>query len=336
MLALDNRTPYAAERSFVRDNRGQNHWVVAVKATFDIAAGGKLSLSDEQQAPLLAPEYWGEPGESSPRYDADIGLMKPETDVLINGSAYAPQGRPTRAVQVGLRFERVEKTLFATGPSVYFRAPFGVGFTEPQAFTQAPLRYESAFGGTDTSDPDPSRHRSELRNPIGTGFAVVESALEGKPAPTVMYSLDDPRAGGPAGFSALASFWSPRIDLGGTYDAAWNAEQRPLLPLDWKPESLLCAPPDQRAGTYLRGGESFELVNLTPQGVLRFTLPKIYLAFSTHLGAKVEEHRSKLVTVTIDADEPRLMLVWQTALPVALRQVDHLDKTVIKEKAYVR
>jgi len=37
MWALKNRTPYAAERTWVRDRSGAHHWIVAVKATFDLS-----------------------------------------------------------------------------------------------------------------------------------------------------------------------------------------------------------------------------------------------------------------------------------------------------------
>lgn len=336
MLVLDNRTPYAAERSFLRDPSGATHWVVAVKATFSLLPNGQLELADEQLPPLLAPEYWGDPGVSSIRYEADLTLMKPETDVLINGSAHAPQGKKVKDLRVRLRFEAVDKSLIVTGPNVYHRGPLGIGTTEPIAFDTLPLRYEVAYGGCDTSAPDPAKHRMEMRNPVGVGFAISPQTLDRSRAPSVMYTKGDPSKGGPAGFGAIASYWSPRLELAGTYDARWNADQRPLLPLDWKPHSLLCAPRDQRAGTHLHGNELFELTHLAQEAILRFTLPRVYLTYATHFGSRVEEHRSKLASVIIEPDDKRVLLVWLTTLTVPLRQVDYLDKTVIKEKAYVR
>jgi hypothetical protein len=48
MFMLDNKTPYAAGRNWTRDKRGMHVWIVAVKATFDVAPNGKLTLADEQ------------------------------------------------------------------------------------------------------------------------------------------------------------------------------------------------------------------------------------------------------------------------------------------------
>jgi hypothetical protein len=55
MWMLDNQTAYAVERNWVRDKNGRHHWVVAVKATFDVGQDGRLTLADEQPPPALAP-----------------------------------------------------------------------------------------------------------------------------------------------------------------------------------------------------------------------------------------------------------------------------------------
>lgn len=34
MWALNNQTPYSAERNWTRDKRGVHYWIVSVKATF--------------------------------------------------------------------------------------------------------------------------------------------------------------------------------------------------------------------------------------------------------------------------------------------------------------
>jgi hypothetical protein len=207
--------------------------------------------------------------------------------------------------------------------------------TSPEPFISVPLRYENAYGGTDATSPNKSEHRADMRNPIGKGFAVRSSTLEHSPAPSILYDEGDLSKPGPAGFGALASYWSPRRELGGTYDDRWEREQRPLLPSDWNEESLLAAPKDQRTGDFLRGGERVEAAGMTPEGTLRFDLPRIFLGFTTHFGSVFEEHRGRLATVIIEPDDGRLSLVWQTTLRVPLRRMDHLDKTIIREKRYV-
>ena len=64
MWEIDNLTSYAAESSWARDKSGLQLWLVAVKATFDIAPSGVLTLAQKQPPPLVAPEHWGVGGRS--------------------------------------------------------------------------------------------------------------------------------------------------------------------------------------------------------------------------------------------------------------------------------
>ena len=335
MWALKNRTSYAAERNWTRDKAGVHHWVVAVKATFDIGLDGKLSLADEQIPPVLAPVYFGEPGLSSLRYDSDLLAVKPGTDVIVNAHAHAPGGKPVPQVDVTLQVDKLRKTLRVSGPRVY---AWSLGFltcTSAQPFATQPIRYEWAYGGIDLSDPDPKNHRIDARNPIGKSFMTREANLKGQPAHSVEYPSGDAAKMGPAGFGAIDRSWTPRREYAGTYDDAWEKAKKPLLPDDYDDRFALCAPADQCAAQLLRGGEQVELVNMTPRGALRFQLPKHYFTFATYFGSRREEHRAKLTTVVIAPEEMRLTVVWQTALLVRSRDAEHLDQTTIDEKPFL-
>jgi hypothetical protein len=335
MWALTNQTPYSAERSWTRNQQGMHLWLVAVKATFDITATGKLALSDEQPPPLLAPEYTGDPATSSLRADSDLMALKPTTDVLLDACAHAPQGEAVPTVPVILRIGAIDKTLLVHGTRVYYNGPFGLTTTKPRPFVSRPIQYEWAFGGTDTSHPDPKRHRIDTRNPVGKGFAVDASHLEKKEAHAIEYPHASPGKAGPAGFGPIASFWSPRFERAGTYDATWEKTKKPLFPDDYDDRQALASPDDQRPAKPLRGGEMVVLVNMTPQGTLRFELPKVFPTFRTRFGWRRQEHRAILATVHIAADARKLTMVWQSALPVMSREVDYLDETVISEKDYL-
>jgi hypothetical protein len=337
MWAISNRTPYGAERNWTRDKRGAHHWIVAVKATFTIAENGKLALADEQKPPVLAPEYHGEPGKSSPRLDSDLLASKPCTDVIADAHAHAPRGRKAERVQVSLRVGELHKTLLVYGNRVYYKGGLSGGLTttEPQPFESRPIRYEWAYGGMDTLDPDPRKHRIDARNPIGVGFAVDPARLQHKPAPAIEYPSGDVSKNGPAGFGAIDAAWSPRRELAGTYDEAWEKTKKPLLAEDYQELYGSCAPADQRAIEHLRGGERVEVVNLTPAGVLRFELPKIYLTFTTQFGAKREAHRSRMTAVILEPEKMSISVVWQSVLAVPSKQTEYLDQTVIDEKPYL-
>jgi hypothetical protein len=332
LLALNNRTPYTADRTFVRDNTGADHWIVGVKATYAMSEDGALKLANKQLPINLVAEYWGEPGISSIRYECDLTLMKPSTDVLVNATAHAPRGRAVTELAVRLQVLTIDKTLVVTGPRRFRRTLWGVKAEAAEPFTSLPIRYELTYGGMDLASEDPTKHRAEMRNPIGCGFARDAARLENEPAPSILYPGGDPTKSTPAGYGAIASFWSPRIELAGTYDDQWNKDQRPLLPIDWSEQSLLCAPADQRIDGYLRGGEAIELANMSPHGVIRFQVPRVVLGFNTHFGSTIKAHRGQLVTVIIEPDNMRVILVWQTTLQVPLRMIDALDQTDIYEK----
>ena len=123
-------------------------------------------------------------------------------------------------------------------------------------------------------------------------------------------------------------------ELGGTYDEAWTTSRKPLLPNDWDPRSLQCAPADQQTAQPLRGGETVDLTNMTREGRLRFDLPRRHFVFTTHIDGRREEHRGRLSSVIIEPDFPRVIMVWTTAL-TCRTNVDYLDETHIREKEYI-
>jgi hypothetical protein len=336
MWAIKNHTAYAAERNWTRDKRGVHQWIVAVRATFAIAPNGELSLADEQPPPVLVPEYHGEPGASSLRYDSDLLRAKPCTDVIMDACAHAPRGKKVRRVEVSMRVGAIDKTIVVSGDRLYHKRVLrGIRPGKPAAFDARPIRYEWSYGGTDTADRDPRKHRLDERNPIGSGFAVKPAHLIDKPVPAIEYPKGDIAERGPAGFGPIDAAWSPRRELAGTYDAAWEKNKKPLLADDYDDLYASCAPRDQRVLRYLRGGEPVELVNLTSDGMLRFVLPRVYLTFSTRFGSQREEHRGKLASVLLQPERMRLSLVWQAVLVVAAKRAEYLDHTTIREKPYL-
>lgn len=333
MWEIENRTPFAAERGWVRDRDGAEAWLVAVKCTFDILPDGTTTIAEEQPPVLRIPEYHGEPGQSSIKYEADLVPRKTATDVLVVGHAYAPNGRPVTEMEAGFRVGPVQKVVRVTGDRRW--SPIGISAPEP--FAQMPLVYERAFGGVDTRSPNPDRDW-DWRNPIGTGFAISRENVTGIPLPNIEYPdegvnswSDRPR---PAAFGPLASHWQPRVQFAGTYDDAWMKERQPLLPHDFDDRFYQCAPQDQQAPGFLRGDEPVVLFRLTPEGELRFPLPKIFLGFETHFydGSSEVHQERRLHSVILEPDFPRVSLVWHTALPCHFK-VHKLRTTIITLKA---
>lgn len=336
MWELSNRTPYAAERTWVQDKDGVKHWVVVVKATFDIGPGGSLTAAAEQLPPLHAPEYRGEDGKSSLVYEADLIASKPGTDVYVNGRAVAPRGKPTRHMTVGIRVHGRQKVLEVTGDRVYERDITGtVVPSAPMPFLELPIVYERAYGGFDDESPEPSKQEMFAPNPVGTGVASSRGKLVGKPVANVAFPGAAPGSKGAAGFGALCSYWEPRIRFGGTYDGRWITSRKPLLPEDFDPRFFMCAPVDQQFHPHLRGGERVEIAGMTQSGALGFDIPRIALGFETIVDGKRKHHKGALQTVVIEPGHPRVILVWQTMLRCH-HEMDFLDRTIIRQKEYIQ
>jgi|SRR5215217_1999987 len=329
MWVLSNRTPHGAERTWIRDKDGNHVWVVAVKATFEFDERGRLSLSAEQGPPLHEPVYLGAPGQSSLQYEAELVAPKPNTDVIIHACAHAPGGRPASKVDVAVRIHDVDKMLVVYGERVYQRGVLGVRPSTAEPFVSQRIQYEWAWGGLDTNDPDPRKHRGDSRNPVGRGLATRDAHLVGQPAHRIEYPQGNPAEAGPAGFGPIACHWSPRLELFGTFDDVWSKSRRPLLPRDFDARSALCAPIDQRPSRRLAGGERIALHQLSPYGALGLILPRLRFGFDTHFGSIRQFHEATLGTVLIEPELKKLSMVYQTGLKVGPLDLDHLDFTVI-------
>jgi hypothetical protein len=335
MWALENHTQYAVGKAWGRDKEGVHEWIVAVKAAFDVEPDGSLRISETQVPPLLAPELNGDDGTSSLRYDADFAGTKPTTDVVLNGMAYAPNGRPSTNFFISMRLGSILKKIQVVGTRTWQSGLLGLQPSAMEPVTRVPIVYERAYGGYDDADPDPQNQRMDSRNPVGCGLVP----REGEALPNFMYPSGSLETSGPAGFGAIPSYWSPRRELTGTYNEKWKQSRYPLVPADWDPRSLLCSPADQRPETYLDGGETVELTNLTPSGLLRFALPalrfRFHTVFSTGYGMRVKEHKGHLATVIVEPDIPRVILVWLSVL-LCRADGDYLEETIVREEPNLR
>lgn len=334
MWAIENHTPFAAERSWVRDKNGAEVWLVAVRGTFDIFPDGRLGIAEQQNDVCLAPEYCGEPGKSSLLYESDLLHTKHQTDVILHGHAYAPGGKYATRIDVGITVKNLSKKLCVFGDRYWEKGILGMKMTRPEPFDKIPIIYERAYGGWDQKPDNPEKHSWEPRNPIGTGFAVAEKHLDGQRLPNVEYPESHIRSWkdrpSPAGFGPVPGSWQPRLQYAGTYDKKWEEERLPLLPDDFDERFNQCAPPDQQMTGFLRGGELAQLFNLTADGYLKFRLPVVKLHFETYFDNESVSHTADLHTVIIEPDHPRLIMVWHTMLPCHFK-VLKLERTTISD-----
>lgn len=316
MLQLQNSTPFAASLMVLPDHEGIDTLFTIVKGTF--ALTGAVDAAEEQVPVTLADEHHGDPGKSSIRAPSDVCLGKPGTDVLLLGSAWAPESRPAWQMDVSLTVGPLTKTVRVLGDRVWDSGSAGTAMSWVAPFVRMPLVWERAFGGADATDKGPA---TEPRNPVGAGFRAPRGTkpLAGMPLPNV----EDPGAmisswsdrPPPAGFAPVAGHWEPRKSFAGTYDEAWEKHRAPYLPKDFDARFFHVAPAGLAASGYLRGGEPVEVRGASPNGLLRFFLPALRVRVAHRLDSAAEERPAMLDTVIIEPDVARLVMVWRSAFP---------------------
>lgn len=314
MLQLKNPTPFAASLMLLPDMNGVDALFGIVKGTF--AVGPQLTIAEEQVPVTMADQHYGEPATTSIRAPSDVGLGKPGTDVVMIGSAWAPDGRPIWQSDVTLSVGSVSRTVRVFGDRVWESGAAGATIAWVAPFVRMPLVWERAFGGTDQTEKGP---RTEPRNPVGTGFRASGGSkpLVGLPLPNV----EDPSAlitspgetPSPAGFGPIAAHWEPRTKFVGTYDEHWQRNRAPYLPADFDPRFFHFAP-SSLAMPRLRGDEPVAVAGVTPEGSLRFWLPRLSVALAYRRESGDDVQPCALETVIIEPDARRVVLVWRAAL----------------------
>jgi len=324
-MELINATGMQAGYTMGMQPDGRELLVVAVKGTFKVPdEPDKDPVPAEEQLPLVHTDiFTGEPGFSATLYEIDYAPRKPRCDVLLNGSAYAPGGKPTDRVTVSLRVGSLYKSFDVVDNRFWKTGILRVGATAPEPFTVMPISYNNAFGGVDRSQEDPLKHRWYPANHAGVGYhdCLDPKFIDGKPLPnteetgkkvTHPHGNYKPMAFGPVGRS-----WQPRIKWVGTYDQNWLDERFPFLPDDFDERYFQSAPEDQQTD-YLRGGEVVELMNLTPRGWTVFKLPgrlQLPVVFFLRTGER-KEVSAVVDTLVLEPDQNRFLLVWRANIPL--------------------
>jgi hypothetical protein len=332
---VDNRTPFVLETLFLVDEEMRPLAVPVLKATFTIQPDGRCMLAEPQVPLCVAGELWGEdPAKASYKYEPEVAFVKPATDVVLVGHAYASRA-DTKEMMVGLRLGNLTKEVLVCGDRLWFKTMGSIAMSGSVRFEKVPLTYERAFGGWDRDHQDPKKHSYEPRNPVGVGYRAAGGFVEGLHLP----NLEDPRdriktfgdRPAPAGFGFVSPNWQPRAALAGTYDEAWQKSRSPLLPKDFNRRHLNAGSPGLIANGYLRGDEPGLAVGVTPDGRLPFTLPGLpppSVQLKLDRGP-AQSPAMALDTVIIEPDQRRVLLLWRGH--VVLRGGPHDVKEIVAE-----
>jgi hypothetical protein len=338
-LELINATRMVAGYTMGMEPSGRELLVVVIKGTFVLPRTHEegLRLAEEQLPLVMADTFTGEPGLSAPIYEVDFAPRKKRVDVLLLGSAYAPEGRPATRVPVGLRVNGMTKSFAVVGNRRWQAGATGVSASAPEPFAVMPISYDRAFGGVDNRHEDFEKHAAYMRNPVGKGFHkhLRSEWVDGAPLPNTE-ELDRPVAQpdgdfAPMGYGPIGRAWEPRYRYAGTYDQNWLDEHFPFLPPDFDEQYYQAAPLDQQFPGPL-GGQEVAMVNLTPDGRRSFVIP----AFEApvHVFPKKgerEDLKATLDTIVLEPDLERFTVSWRIARPLK-RSIHEIYQVLVGKK----
>lgn len=318
-----NQTGFCHQFTMGMDKTGQEHIVVVVKGTFDFPAtpGGAVKRSAEQVPLVFADTQTGEPGYSATLWETDFAFRKPRCDVVANGCAHAPGGKPAERVQVGIRVGNWSKRFEVVGNREWRAIGPVFTATAPQPFLKMPISYDRAWGGIDRLNPQDQLPGAYRRNPVGTGWAQTKNQrlIPGLRLPNTQAVGEEVRTPfgdyTPMSFGPMGRGWPGRIEHGGTYDQNWIDNVFPFLPADFDERYYQMAPPDQQIDCP-KGGEEVMLVNLTPEGRVGFRLPRTALPMTLFKGReKVFDREVFADTILFDPESRRFSLAWRVSHP---------------------
>ncbi|MES2712869.1 MAG: DUF2169 domain-containing protein [Pseudomonadota bacterium] len=256
-----------------------------------------------------------------PTEPLDIVLPKPQAEFLMTGDAFAPGGRPMRAVQVSARLGPASKTLMVVGD----RHLEDGRATEPVPFTRMAMGWDRAYGGAKIAE-----------NPLGCG-------IEEKPLPGIGFRVPLPnvvsadraaaaQAPQPVGFGAIDIAWPQRTRLAGTHDARWLEEDFPGFARDINWRIFMAASPDQRFASFLRGDEPYAIENMHPEeptlvGRLPGIAPRVFIERKGRPG--LEEVPLNLTTVWFFPNAKRLVMIHHGQTRVAEEDGRDVERLII-------
>ncbi len=248
----------------------------------------------------------------------DVGMPKPNGEVLVSGKCFAKDNKPVPANEVRLEIGPVKKTLYVMGDRIWKQSGgLGAVISDPEPFTEMEISWSRAFGG-----------EGYTPNPHGKGCAPVKGDKGGmaQPLPNV---LDPKKLIGspsdrpePVGLAPLDPSLPTRMRFAGTYNQDYKRKYYPGYPEDMDWRHFLCAPEDQWIDDFFIGNESFCLTNMHP------TMPRVegnlpgywvrlfILREREEKGPEFAEISMNLDTVWFFPEKLMALLIWRKGIEV--------------------
>lgn len=302
---------------------GAAHWLTVVcKATFSLALI-ESPLARVQEPINEDDDYWDDDETRSLRAPSDLVPYKARADVLLVGSAFAPNRTPVRSVISRLSVGEVDKCIEVFCDRT-IRADGGL--VEGARFARMPLLYERAAGGPGTGNPVGMRW--DVLNTSG-GLAVPNLQPPG------LHITGKSQTFAPTGFGPIAPTWPGRMDRLGRYASGWGPRHWATQPL---PEDLdrayfNAAPRDQQLNA-LWPNQRIVLDGLSAEHSTFVTnLPGVTpRAIVERPGRSAEELVLVCDTLWLDTERSLAALVWRGQLELRRRDEPGRVRVLLAER----
>ncbi len=291
---------------------------LVVKGTFTLKPG-KVTLAPEQEDLNERENHWDDDPGRSVYAPSDMAPLKRRGDVVLVGSAFAPNGEPVRSLVARLVVGAVDKSITVHGPRVFMRDG---ELRHGPLWDRMPLRYERAAGGMATW------------NPVGIAMDAPPDGYGQRALPNLQ-APDQAVTGRsdfirPTGFGPIAAGWTLRREILRQHADTFDEAMLDRVPLadDLDPLYFQAAPPDQQVDA-LRDDEPITLENLHPEHPvfttqLSGTRPRVFLDRGAAAPTDVTMSPD---TLWIDTARAICTVTWRAQVP--LSESDQTGRVVI-------
>lgn len=153
-------------------NNGYSRLSIIAKKTFEIKSG--QCFDTENKIPIFASDILENKNDamnSETIAESDLTGLKDTTDIIVNADAFAPKDKKVFTLLCKVCADQLKKEILIIGDRMVKVKPFWtLGFSDPQPFSQKPIGYKNAYGGT-CKNKDGTVF-SYYPNSLGKGFAI--------------------------------------------------------------------------------------------------------------------------------------------------------------------
>jgi hypothetical protein len=309
--------PFSAGSVLWQTQGGAWTLTVCVRGTFALVHGREAVLADVQE-PVSGDRHYADDPRQSLFCASDLALYKPRADIMLVGSAFAPDQVPVEALIARLSLGELDKSIGVIGDRVWIDGPDGPEPSPPRPFTTLPLRYERAARAPD--------------NPVG--FDLTRPPVPGALAlPNLEAADDEIGRVRTIGFGPVLPAAGTRRGLLGPEGWAWiEGSARGPAPPTFDFAFYNAAPRDQQLDL-VRPGTTLLLENLNREHRrletrLPSVRPKAFLVPSDDPD-RGSEIALRCDTVWIDTDRALVTLSWRGVLAVPTPDEEALGALVV-------